>query len=406
MSLLLLWSSQRARIRQWSLGADEVLLMDRGGLNPRKIIVAQAACSWELSAAGQFSAFATLNDLVEAGIPWDMKGMWIEWESPAGRWGGVVTGRPITDGVAEIAAMSYAALLRGRVVEQNVRPVSATPGAHVRRLLQEAQRETPHFIVPGIIDEGGQSIAISYGGQDAYNEILPAITGAGGCEWIVTEDRVLNFTRYAGEDRSNEVRLVEGRHIGTYRVADDLWLMANNLVGMSASPEMESKDYTAYWQKVTVVPATYSWKWVMRQGKRKRIRVISRKAYLKRDWIPYETVLRSVDPFVAFGVAGTGSIERYGELDAVRVYDDTRDMGTIATRLRAELGKLLDPVIGMELTIVDVDGVYRRFDAGDVIWVDIGSARIAGAFRVINKAFDGGGIRIAGDMRPVRVYDD
>lgn len=383
--------------------SDTITVFDRGGVNPRRLLVAQAACSWELSSAGQFSAFATLQAIQDAGLPTNLKGMWAEWESPAGDWGGVITGRPVTDGVAEIASMSYAILLRGRVVMFNVRPSDAPAGGIVRRIFREIVREHPTFLTLGTIDESGPPMSMSFAAQDVFSDILPALANDSGSEWTVTPDRVFHFSRYIGEDRSNSVRLVEGRHIASYRVGDDMWLMANSLIGVSASAEIEAKEYMAtYKQRISVRRTTKpNPKW--RKGGKMPRRITDRRAYVKFVDVNYPVTLTSIDPFVALGATDQASIDQYGPIEAIRTYGDTRDMGTIEGRLQRELDAMLNPPVALEMTLVNIDDCYRRFGEGDVVWVDIGSAALSGAFRVIHRGYDSGGLRIAGDLRPIGV---
>lgn len=406
MSLLLLFSPpapQGIRRASWGQPSDEVTIYDRGGVNPRRLLVAQAACSWELSNAGMFSCFASLHAIQDAGLPTNLKGMWVEWESPAGKFGGVITGRPVTDGVAEIAAMSYAMLLRGRVVMFNVRPSDAPAGGIVRRIFREIVREHPTFLSLGYVDESGPPMAMSFAAQDVFTDILPALANDSGSEWIVTPDRVFHFSRYIGEDRSNSVRLVEGRHIASYRVGDDMWLTANSLIGVSASAEIEAKEYMATRKKRVRVKRTTKPNPRWRKGGEMPRRITKRKAYWKYYDEQYPDTLTSIDPFIALGQTNEASINQYGPIEAIRTYGDTRDMGTIEGRLERELDAMLNPAIALEMTLVDIDNCYRRFAEGDVVWVDIGSAALSGAFRVIHRSYDSGGLRIAGDLRPIGV---
>lgn len=385
---------------------DEVVIMDRGGSNPRRVMLAQPSASWELSNYGQFSAFAPLSQLRAAGIPWDMKGMWLEWDSPAGKWGGVITGRPVTDGVAEIASMSYATLLRGRLTPANLRPITAPAGAIAKYLLQEAVRDHPSFITRGVIDEGGMPLDMSFANQDIMSSAIPSLAGNTGHEWVVTPDRVFSFTKYAGEDLSSMVRLVEGRHITTYRVSDDIWLYNNILTGVGANPEIDSLNWTEQVQSRTRVPTTYTYKnKKMKNGKKKRVKVVEKKAHFIWTTTPTERTYPSVDPYITLGTGDQDSIDRYGPLEGTRVYEDTRSMAVIATRIQNELDSMIDQPIALEMTVANVDNCYRTFQEGDVIWVDLGSVRYSGVFRVLLRSIDSGGLRLAGDLRPIRSYD-
>lgn len=395
--------------------ADEVIIYERGGVNPVRLAVAQPACSWGLNEAGQFSAFATLNQIQEAGLPSDLKGMWLEWDSPAGAWGGVINGRPVTDGVAEIASLSYATLMRGRVLLQNVRPSVAPAGAIMRAVLQAAVRDEPLFLTIGTIDESGPPLAMAFGAQDLFIDVLPALANESGHEWQVTPDRVFNFGQFVGEDRSHEVRLVEGRHIAGYRAADDLWTMANSLIGMSASAEMETKQWMTEQLEYTLVPGSGHYEAVYKKKRKKKKDgtwhmvdvfvgwnwVVDQAAYYEENTLQVPHTLTTIDPFVTLGFDNTATVAKYGLIESIRSYGDTRDQGTIALRLKAELAAMLNPPLGMELTLIDADDCYRRFAEGDVVWIDIGSASLAGAFRVLNRSYDSGGLRVAGDLRTI-----
>ncbi|MDQ3657720.1 MAG: hypothetical protein M3457_21925 [Chloroflexota bacterium] len=369
------------------------MVSERGGTNPKRLTVMMPSASWQLSSAGLFSAFVRLDDLQDAGIPQDCKGSWLEWASPAGDWGGIVTGRPITDGVCEIAAMSWAVLLRGRVMDALVRPVSGPPGALMRKVLQEATRDEPTFLTIGTLDEDGESMQLSYGAEDVYNDILPMLAGDSGHEWRVTPERVFHFGRYVGTDLSASVRLVEDRHIASYRASDDLWTISNRLIGTSAADEMESKlmKKVEYRRERAKNPRYKRGE----KGKRGKKYIKVRQKYTSQVW------KEQVDPFTSMVTGEIDTIQRYGPLELVRDYPDTRDRGTIEARLARELAELSNPPIAMELSLVNVDDCYRRFVEGDVVWIDIGSAGLSGAFRVKNRSLDSGGLRIAGDLRPM-----
>lgn len=340
----------------------------------------------------------------------------MSWSSPAGDWGGQITGRPVTDGVAEIAAMSYATLMRGRVLLQNVRPSVAPAGAIMRSVLQAAIRDEPLFLTLGTIDESGPPLAMAFGAQDLFTDVLPALAGESGHEWQVTPDRVFNFSRFVGEDRSMAVRLVEGRHVASYRAADDLWTMANSLIGMSASAEMETKQWMTEQLQYTLVPGSGHYEAVYSKGRIGKKKdgtwktgdvfrgwnwVVDQAAYYEENTLQVPHTLTSIDPFVSLGFDNTVSVAKYGLIESIRSYGDTRDQGTIALRLKSELVAMLNPPLGMEITLIDADNCYRRFSEGDVVWLDIGSASLSGAFRVLNRSYDSGGLRLAGDLRMI-----
>jgi len=349
------------------VATDTVIVSDRGGTNPRRLPIFGLAASWELSNLCSLSCFANSEDLRATGLGGDLKGKWLTYESPFGstcRWGGVITSRPVTDGVAEIAALGWAVLLRGRAVWQRARPTMAPPGALARKALQEASREEPHFLTMGQIDESGSPVLVTWGGEDIVQDVLPSLTADGQSDWLVTFERQFRFGRL-GTDRSASVRLCEGRHILTYRAPDDLFILANRLVGVGASREgLES----------------------MRRGKRKRRK---------------RRTIRDSDEFISAAVEDITSIRKYGPMERVISYSDTRDVGTIQSRLRRELERSANPTIPLEVSLINEDRIFASFSEGDTVTVELGGAGLRGTLRVRVRALDVGNatMRVAGDFR-------
>lgn len=201
---------------------DEVVLSDFGGGNPRRVPVVGASVSWELNNVGSFSAFARIEDLQQHGAWGDLKGMWLEWQHrTAGRWGGVVVGRPVTDGVAELAAEGWATLLRNRPLIYWDRQAPSSAAGIARHGVMAAETNDPSFIKLGAFDESGDAIQFRLGGQDTLDDMLPQLVGDGAMEWSVDADRVLTCGQALGVERSATVRLTEGVEILNAKFADD-----------------------------------------------------------------------------------------------------------------------------------------------------------------------------------------
>jgi hypothetical protein len=208
-------------------GYDDVVVSEPGGVNAHRLPVAAPQASWELNGSGAFSAFIRQDDLRSAGLDIDLKGMWVEYASSAGAWGGVITGRPTTNNVVEIAAEGYASLLRGHVLDSEGNfTVGATAGGLAQRAIVLAGTGNPTFITIGMIDHGGAPVSVDLSG-DVGTDILPQIASAALVEWIVDANRVFTLARRLGRDRSADVRLVEDRHIARHRVNDDIWSMSD-----------------------------------------------------------------------------------------------------------------------------------------------------------------------------------
>lgn len=205
------------------MNADEIVISDPGGTNAQRVTAVGIQCSWELSNIGSFSCFARIEDLRAAGLGGDLKGKWVEWADPiVGRWGGVITERPLTDGVAEISAEGWAGLLRDQVLDQWDQAPDGTAAGLLRRALNTVISVTgaPTFITLGATDSGGESISTTLGGQDVLEDVLPKLAEDGGLEWLVDADRVLTVGQRLGRDRSSSVRFFEEREIVTYKLAD------------------------------------------------------------------------------------------------------------------------------------------------------------------------------------------
>ena len=202
-------------------GYDEIIISEQGGTGALRLPVASPQVSWEISGAGAFSAFARVDDVRAAGLWTDIKGRWVEYASPAGKWGGVITAQPTTDNVLEVVAEGYLALLRGRQVSVSGLQ-SGTPGGLARRVLIESGLSTPTFIRIGQIGEADQAISVELVG-DAGSDLLQRISDAGDAEWVIDADRTFTFSRRLGRDRSAAIRLVEDIHIVSHRINDDAW---------------------------------------------------------------------------------------------------------------------------------------------------------------------------------------
>lgn len=202
---------------------DEVVISNPGGSGARRVPIVGVECSWELSNIGSLSGFSRIEDLRAVGLGDDLKGMWVEWADPlVGAWGGVVTERPMTDGVAEISAEGWAGLLRHHVLDQWEQAPQGTPAGIFRRAFNVAisLAGAPTSITLGAADNGGEPITTTLGGQDLLRDLLPKLVEDGGLEWQIDADRVLTMGQRLGRDRSASVRLFEGREIVTYQLAD------------------------------------------------------------------------------------------------------------------------------------------------------------------------------------------
>jgi hypothetical protein len=345
---------------------DEVIVMDRGGGRARRVPVANVACSWSANAAGTFSAFTRISDLRAVGLGGSLAGRWIEWTHPtAGRWGGVISGRTISDGIPELAADGWASLLRGRVIVEQQRPPAASPGTIARHLVLAAGREQPTFLSLGTFDEGGEPVSVALGSGDVLDDLLPSITKETGFKWRVDAARRFHFGRNLGRDRSGSVRLVEGRHIVDYRADEDQWSMRLGQRIRVESAEAFARRATRQIAGAMPHPA----------------RVTDPRAGSANDRL-LETL--------ATTMTGSGLLQFLDDAPT-RIANEPRSQAVWANYL-----PLTTP---LSITVADVDACWRAFDVGDRIRVDLGSGGFAGTLEVMERGLDAaaGTMIVSGD---------
>jgi hypothetical protein len=204
------------------MNTDAVLIAERGGYDARRVPIIAPQVSWELSNVGSFSAFARIADLRAVGLGGELQDRWLSWaRADVGRWAGPITGRPLTDGVAELTAEDWSGQLRQRILDQwDTSPGGQPPGL-ARRALMSSVGDVPAFVTIGALDEGGIPLATTLGGENVLEDVLPRLNEEGGMEWQVDPDRVLTAGQRLGHDRSPLLRLTEGCEIVSYQLAED-----------------------------------------------------------------------------------------------------------------------------------------------------------------------------------------
>jgi len=384
-------------------GFDEVTIAAPGNLDPKRIPVAAVQVSWGLSEAGAFSGFIRLDDLRDVGLGGDLKGFWVTCPTSAGLWGGVITGRPVTNGVVEIAASGYAALAMGRVIRGGIMPRGA-PGGLARRALFAAGAVNPTLLRIGTIEEGGAALAMEFAG-DVGADILPSIASAGDVEWVVDAERTFHLARRLGRDRSASVRLVEDRHISDSRCNDDLasaatgdvWRVQSELslaltvqtaprpsqaaVQPPTNPAVPTSDTTVshaprWAQAMSGVTPEPGAGWNLPEG------VPAGSSATPLVWpgaLGQWQRYRLDDPGVASAPLGSGAPPAWAGFPV----GVSANHPGVPSQAHAGL-----PTVATELTLANVDDCFLAFDIGDTVRVELGSVGVTGRFRAHMKALD------------------
>jgi hypothetical protein len=335
--------------------ADEVIIMDRGGGRARRVPVVQVSARREVRNSGELSCFARISDLRPLGLAGEIRGMWLEWHHPTwGTWGGVISGRPIHGGIAEITVDGWAVLLRGRPQVEPDRPPAGSAGGLARRIVTAAGAEEPTFVTIGSVDEGGEPLSISVNAGDTLDDLLPSVDDAIAMEWIVDENRAFHIARRLGRDLSNRVRLVEGRHFSSddSRIDDDLWSSASGQRLVLESAEMVAR--------------------------REAQRLSGSVPIGKHVSTPRVVSIEEPAEGQLVSGLGTGTL-RFLKDAPPRVY------APVGVNQWSEYREVTSPA---SFVTSDVDRIWARFSLADTITVDIGSAHVTARFRVMVDAID------------------
>lgn len=354
-----------------SLIPDEITISDHGGTNGKRLPVTGVSCSWELSAPGSLSCFTRQRDLQDAGLGYALSGKWLIWHGRAGSWGGVISGRPVSGGVPEISAVGWADLLRGRALPPLLRRDQGRVGGLAQLAItgSDAETEAGSVITLGAIEDGGEPVTIDFDAQDVLDDFLPALSEAGGLEWIVDQERVFHAARFIGRDRSHVVRLIEGQHIVDYSLADDAW---------SKSPA-ELLAFESNTERVAGVNAGPSTTPTF--GRRRRARRKTRRKKGGRDrWRPGRRQTGLVlDPILTDAGPGGDSLVPW-EAQPVGV-------GMRTLWVPQSPHSLLETTPA-EVTVTNRDGVWLECQPGNVVRLLIGSAGFSGFFRILNRGYE------------------
>lgn len=351
----------------------DLIIADRGGGNPLRIIGTDLQCSWEVGSAGQLSCRVPTRDVLAAGLTNDLRGKFVVYEHPtAGKWAGVITASPKTDGIMEVAAQSLAINLNRRLVSG---VWTAAPGATLRQAFAQANNGGPTYLTLGSIDGSGQAVEIGFAFEDMYDVVLPALSTDQGFEWHVSPLGVLTFGKRIGSDLQSAVRLEEGKEILTGRWVDDLHPVVNRVIGSGTGviPGKPAEPEQGHYQPV---------------GKKKR----GKKR--KKKWVVDAPGVDAVEDAyygLALAVAqDAGSIARYGALEDFLPAGVVGDQNGLQNAVNVSLAQRSGNFASSgEFTLWDMDGAtFSKFREGDTVSISLGLSGVSGIMRVMVRALD------------------
>jgi len=234
----------------------DVILAKHGDRGRQNLTMGDVAVSWEVNAAGAFSAFAPIDEVLEiSSNPEDLRAWWLMWQHPTlASFGGPVTDVAVrSTGVIEIAATGWLALLAKRLTRRRDQAVSAQAGAIAARIVRDAGAVEPTGIAGVSADEWGDFVAW----RDSGGEVLSAIGSLANLSdqdfAVGEEDRIFYWRRRFGADLSSSVQLVAGTHIADWRpswsldpVVTEVVLSSSNRNRFATAPSVSGNDSAAY----------------------------------------------------------------------------------------------------------------------------------------------------------------
>lgn len=346
---------------------------DSGGGNRRRIpAVGGLRMSWELNRAGLLSCQVPIADIRNIQRTTDLIGRELFYTHPtAGEWAGIITASAPVSGVLDIAAETFHVLARKRFVTlanfpanggDIIKDRTGKPGALFKAVLTEQNKINGYPLslrvgAPFDTNSGSQT-SVQFVDEDLYDSVIPALTEDEGYEWGVHPDRKVWFRAEKAMPQygSGVARLLEGAGIGNVarsRWVDDLWLIDNVVRGtgdVEFTKRVQGKKVTTYVRRVANV-------------------------YDKQ------------------------SVARYGPLmELIEKRSRSQNAQSLKAFAQQQL-KRNRTRAGVELDVVDVDGVWRRFREGDWVAVELGLTGITGMVRVMVRSLDvqAGIMSIAGE---------
>lgn len=234
----------------------DVILMEYGDRGRQPLRMSGIRASWEVNAAGEFSAFCRLSDaLAIESEPERLRGWWLTWEHPTlGDWGGVVQDVAIPDaGTLELSARGWLSLLDKRITTKRTTTVTAHAGPIAARIVRDAGRIHPTGIVGVSADAWGDFVAWRDDGSDVLAAVRRLSDMSGQDYTVGEDDRVFYWRRRFGSDKTGSVQLVQGTHISRWRasyalapVVTEVILAPNDRQRFARVPAVSGFDADAY----------------------------------------------------------------------------------------------------------------------------------------------------------------
>lgn len=220
-----------------SAGATSlVVIADPGWRNERHIVVGDLSLGWRTNGASRLSCRIPAREAHLFGFD-ELLGRWIFHSGPCGEWGGYVEDTPVDmgSGIMELSCIDHGGLLTHSTVPRTYRQFSSSPGALIKRAIQDSGRDEPLWFDGVSCDEDGSPVTVEWRGEQTSRVVQSLANGAGGLWTVRTDDdKLIDFTYVSSPaDERGSILLYEGHNVIEGSVRPTISQLVNDILGIA-----------------------------------------------------------------------------------------------------------------------------------------------------------------------------
>jgi len=213
-----------------------IVIADPGWRNQRHIVVGDLSLGWRINGPARLSCRLRSDDAYLLGFD-EPLGRWVYHEGPLGTWSGYVEDTPVDigGGALELSCIDHAGLLGHSTVPRNYRQYSSSPGALIKRAIQDSALDDPLWFDSVSCDEDGSPVTVEWRGDETSSVIKSLANGSRGI-WTVRadDDKLLSFTyRSQATDKRGSILLHEGRDVLAGNIRPTISQLVNDILGVA-----------------------------------------------------------------------------------------------------------------------------------------------------------------------------
>lgn len=211
-----------------------VVIADPGWRNERHIVVGDLSLGWRTNGASRLSCRVRARDAHLLGYD-ELLGRWVYHSGPCGEWGGYIEDTPVDmgSGIMELSCIDHGGLLTHSTVPRTYRQLSSSPGALIKRAIQDSAQDDPLWIDSVDCDEDGSPVTVEWRGEQTARVVQSL--GTDGLWTVRTDtDKAITFTyRSEPADKRGSILLYEGHNVITGSVRPTISQLVNDILGIA-----------------------------------------------------------------------------------------------------------------------------------------------------------------------------